>query len=201
MRKIFGYFYLIMVSATGGFSADTASVDSNIERLKRNPGTYLNFQDVPIFYSGNPLEGLSAFAVIPPYSIQSAEVNKKIAAIIEKELGSIGTVIKAKNEDMNGFGSGNILTIQAGAVSKWDGGMLPISRMTLSVEAPVVINKTNVHSLPRIWAINDFVDAPFELKSEEKMVGAIEKLLKEFVKNYAFVNASQTQKPTFYVYY
>lgn len=179
----------------------STSEDKNIERIKRNPGIYLNSQDVPIFYDGNPLEGLNSFAVIPPYSIQSQEVNKKIGDVIEKELGILGTVVKAKNEDTTGFGTGNLLNIQIGRVSKWDGGELPISRVTLNVETPVVISKTNVKSLPRVWSINDFVDSSLDIKSEDKVVGAVQKLLKEFVKNYKFANPDQAQKPTFYIYY
>lgn len=200
MKKTFVYLLTLTLLATHGFCADKSSENGNVERLKKNPGTYLNFQDVPIFYEGNPLEGLSAFAVIPPYSIQSSEVNKQIEAVIEKELGSIGTVIKAKSEDMNGFGTGNILNIQIGRVSKWNGGELPISRVTLNIETPVVISKTNVKSLPRVWTINDFVDSPLDIKSEDKAVGPVQKLLKEFVKNYKFANPNQTQKPTFYIY-
>ena len=201
MKKQSFYLLILTLLTSYGFSADQTVENSNIEKLKRNPGTYLNCQDVPLFYNGNPLEGLSAFAVLLPCSIQSSEVTKKIEMAIEKELGSIGTVVKAKAEDMTGFGTGNILNIQIGAVSKWDGGELPISRVTLNVEAPVIISKTNVKSLPRIWSINDFVDSPLNLKSEDKMVGAVQKLLKEFVKNYKFANSTQTQKPTFYVYY
>jgi len=200
MKKLFTLL-ITTLSTTLGFCAETSSEVDNIERLKRNPGTYLNCQDVPIFYKGNPLEGLNTFAVIPPYSIQSPEINKKIEAIIEKELGSIGTVIKTKTEDMNGFGTGNILNIQIGRVSKWDGGELPISRVTLNVETPVVISKTNVNSLPRVWSINDFIDSPLDLKSEDKAIGAVQKILKEFTKNYKFANPNQIQKPTFYVYY
>ena len=201
MKKQSFYLLVLTLLTSYGFSADQTAEDNNIERLKRNPGTHLNCQDVPLFFSGNPLEGLSAFAVIPPCSIQSPEVNKKIEMVIEKELGSIGTVIKAKTEDMTGFGTGNILNIQIGTVSKWDGGELPISRVTLNVETPVIISKTNVKSLPRIWSINDFVDSPLDLKSEDKTVGAVQKLLKEFAKNYKFANPTQTQKPTFYIYY
>lgn len=121
--------------------------------------------------------------------------------MIEKELGILGTVVKAKNEDTTGFGTGNLLNIQIGRVSKWDGGELPISRVTLNVETPVVISKTNVKSLPRVWSINDFVDSSLDIKSEDKVVGAVQKLLKEFVKNYKFANPDQAQKPTFYIYY
>ena len=159
----------------------------------------LNFQDVPIFNTGNPLEGLNAFAVIPPYSIQSPEVYKKIEAVIEKELSSLGAVVKAKSEDVRGFGSGNILNIQIGCVSKWDGGELPITRVTLNVETPVLITKTNVKSFPRVWSINNFVDAPWNVRSESQTVDAVQKLLREFVKNYRYANPAQ--KPTFYVYF
>lgn len=91
-----------------GFCTNT---NKDMERLKENPGIYLNFQDVPIFHKGNPLEGLNAFAIISPYSMQNPEVNRKIKAVIEQELGFLGTVIQAKSEDVNGFGTGNILNI------------------------------------------------------------------------------------------
>ena len=198
MKKVFCFLFLALVVKWGLFANNKE--DSIVERLKRNPAIYLNFQDVPFFYTGNPLEGLSAFAVIPPYSIQSPEVNKQIEAAIETELGCIGTVIKTKDEDLEGFGSGNILNVQIGRVSKWDGGELPITRITLSIETPVLLSKTNVKSLPRIWAINDFVDSAFDIKSEDKTIGAIKTLLREFVQNYKFANPGQTQKPTFYVY-
>jgi hypothetical protein len=193
-------FFILLFAVKWNLFADDDKENRNIERLKRNPAIYLNFQDVPFFYTGNPLEGLNAFAVIPPYSIQSPEVNKQIEAAIERELGSIGTIVKVENKDLEGFGTGNILNIQIGAVSKWDGGALPISRVTLSVETPVVISKTNLKSLPRIWAINDFVDSPFSIKTEDKTIGAVQKLLREFVQNYRFANPAQTLKPTFYIY-
>ena len=176
-------------------------VSDNAKQLKKNPGLSLNFQDVPIFVQGNPLDGLNAFAVLPPDSIQNQEVNKKIQSIIEKELGSIGKVIKAKSDDVSGFGTGNLLNIQIGKVSAWDEKLMPVTRVTLNVETPVVMTKSKVNSLPRVWTINTFVDASFDLGSEEKMVGAVQKLLQEFISNYQFVNSSQTQKPTFYVYF
>lgn len=112
------------------------------------------------------------------------KVSKEIESLIEKELGSIGTVTRLKSEDVTGLGSGSMLNIQVGQVSKWDGGEMPFSRVTLSVETSVVISKTNVKSRPRVWAINDFVDSPFDLKTEDKLVGAIQKLLREFVESY-----------------
>jgi hypothetical protein len=199
MKNILTYLSLILFIAPV-FCIDNTTADSPIDGLKRNPGIDLNIQDVPIFFTGNPLGGLNAFAVIPPVSIQNPEVSKKIEALIEKELGAIGTVIKASSEDMNGFGTGNILNIQIGRVTKWDGGALPISRVTLNIETPVVITKTNLKSLPRVWSINDFIDSPLDLKSEDKALGPIQKLLREFIKNYKFANPNQSQKPIFYVY-
>lgn len=181
--------------STMGFCAE------NIEESKNNPGINLNPQDVPIFSDGNPLEGLNTFAVIPPYSFKNPKVSKEIESLIEKELGSIGTVTRSKSEDVTGLGSGSMLNIQVGQVSKWDGGEMPFSRVTLSVETSVIISKTNVKSRPRVWAINDFVDSPFDLKTEDQLVGAIQKLLREFVESYRFANPDQQQKPTFYVYY
>ena len=192
MKKLFLCLFFLHLLAIYG--------DDALERLKANPGLYLNFQDVPIFYTGNPLEGLMGFAVLPPVSIQDAEVNKKIQAIIEKELSVIGTVVKTKLEDVSGFGSGNSLNLQIGPVTKWEGGELPITRVTLNVETSVVVQNSHKNSSPRVWTVNGFVDAPCNRASEEKTLGAVEKLLKEFVRNYKFANAGQVQKPVFYVY-
>lgn len=183
MKKIF---IILGLFTTHGFCIDNTL----------NPGIHLNCQDVPIFYNGNPLEGLSAFAVISSCSSQSAEVNRRITEIIAQELGTLGIVIKNKSEE--GFGTGNILHIQIGRVSKWDGKELPISRATLNIESPVIISKTHVKSVPRIWSINDFIDAPLNNKSEDEACKAIQRLLREFIKNYRFANPNQ--KPLFYIY-
>ncbi|MGE5196058.1 MAG: hypothetical protein ACM3JI_01855 [Anaerolineae bacterium] len=61
---MFIYPLVLLLFATCELSANNYNEDSVIERVKRNPGLYLNFQDVPIFYNGNPLEGLNAFAVL-----------------------------------------------------------------------------------------------------------------------------------------
>jgi hypothetical protein len=195
MKKIFSFLFFLNLIAIYGFCSK-----DNIEQIEKNPGTYLNCQDVPIFIEGNPLQGLNAFAVIPPCSIQNIGVNKKIQYIIEKELGTIGKVVKAKSEDMNGFGSGNLLNIQVGKVSTWNEKQIPITRVTLNIETPVVLSKSGKESFPRIWAINAFVDAPFDIGSEEKSIEAIQKLLQEFVSNYQFINSKQKEKPIFYVY-
>ena len=160
---------------------------------KENPGIYLNFQDVPIFHKGNPLEGLNAFAVI-----FHSEINNKIKSVIEQELGSLGTVIQAKSKDVNGFGTGNILNIQIGRISQWDGKELPISRATLHIETSVIISKTHVKSMPRIWSINDFIEMPLNSKSGDETVKSVRRLLREFIKNYQFANPHQ--KPIFYIY-
>lgn len=187
-------FIPLVLFVTCGFCA---SINKDMERLKENPGIYLNFQDVPIFHKGNPLEGLNAFAII---SLQNPEINHKIKSVIEQELGSLGTVIQVKSEDVNGFGSGNILHIQVGRISKWDGKELPISRVTLSIETSVVISKTHIQSMPRIWSINDFIEMPLNSKSEDETVKSVQRLLKKFIKNYQFANPHQTQKPIFYIY-
>jgi hypothetical protein len=60
----------------------------------------------------------------------------------------------------------------------------PFLRVTLNIEIPLVINKTNKKSFPRIWSINDFIDAAWNIRSKDKAVTAIQKLLREFVKNH-----------------
>ncbi|MBM3197666.1 MAG: hypothetical protein FJZ58_00225 [Chlamydiae bacterium] len=168
--------------------------EETLESLQKNPGLYLNCQDVPIFYQGNPLEGLMSFAVLLPASLRDLEA-KKIQTLITKELGSVGHVIQAKIGDVSGFGFGNRLYLQIGSVRDWSGKELPLMRMTLSVETSVILQSSHQTSSPRVWSINAFIKTPY---SEEEQSEAMQKLLQEFVKNYLFVNTGQ--KPTFYLY-
>jgi len=175
--------------------------ESNIERLKKNPGIRLNRQDVPIFYEGHPLKGLNIFTVLSLNEVQNKEIGKKIESLIKRELGSLGSVIKVKNKNIIGFASGNLLNIQIGQIANWDGKELPVYRVTLSIETRVRIKNSNVNSLPRVWSINDFLHMPTENASEEMIMDPIQKLLGEFIKNYRFVNQDCSKKPKFYVYF
>lgn len=166
------------------------------EGIKNNPALQLNPQDVPFFSSGSPLEGLIEFNVFVP-RISGCE---KIENVIEKELSLIGSVVKLKSEDMRGFGAGVILNIQMGRVCEWNGTELPMLRTTLSLQAFVVIQKTNLNCFPRVWAINDFVEAPLGSIGEEKYRDAIKRVISDFSKNYQFSNPDQKRKPTFYFY-
>ncbi|MDR2539318.1 MAG: hypothetical protein LBC45_01675 [Chlamydiales bacterium] len=187
-------FLLLVLFAANGFCTH---MDKSMETYKENPGLYLNFQDVPIFHKDNPLEGLDGFAVI---SFQRPEIDKEIQSVIKQELGSLGTVIQAKSGDMRGFATGNILNIQIGRVSKWDGEEFPISRITLHIETFVIIRKTHIRSMLRIWSINDFIETPLHSQSQDEIGKAVQRLLREFIKNYKFANPHQTQKPIFYIY-
>ncbi len=194
-RKLI-FFLFLFVSSFCFCENDT---NHDISEVENRPDIGLNSLDIPIFHQGNPLKGLRTFTIISQYSDQS-EINRKIRQVIEKELGSLGAIIELKAEDTTGFTSNGLLNIQIGNVSKWDGGQLPISRVSINLETPVLITKSNVKSMPKIWAINDFIDAPLDKKSEDKTLGAVQKLLKEFVENYKFANSGAMEKPTFYIY-
>ena len=148
----------------------------------------LNCQDVPTFFDVNPLKNLSSFAVVLP------EANPTMQAVIEKELSSIGSVIKAASGDMTGLGSGTLLLIQIGPLFEWNGSPLPIFRVTLSVGASVTINRTHLQSHPRIWEINGFC------KTSLDTTEVVQKLLQDFTETYQGVNAHQKTKPLFYLY-
>lgn len=169
--------------------ADTSAFDP---RLQFTP----HLQDVPMFYTGNPLKGLRAFACILPYNIPNKE---QINQAIEQELGSIGKIIQGSSDDTNGFSSGNVLTLQIGSLTTFDEKELPITRVTLSIETPVTVDKTKLKSFPRVWSINCFIDSPSD-QIEDKLLGAVQKLFKEFVQTYQLVN-QDALKPTFHIYY
>ena len=170
------------------------------KEVEDNPALHLNPQNVPFFSNRNPLEGLLEFNVFVPSVYKNETMNKKIASVIEKELSGLGSVIRLKSEDMRGFGSGVILNIQSARVSQWDGKELPILRTTLSIQAFVVMQKTNLICFPRVWAINDFVEAPLGAIAEDKCIESIQRAIADFSKNYKFSNPDQKKKPTFYFY-
>lgn len=161
---------------------------------ENQPDLKLNSLDVPIFHQGNPLQGLRSFTILPQHFSNNLEINNKIRKVVEKELGSLGNVIELKGEDVTGFASNGLLNIQIGNVSNSEGGQLPILRVSVNLETPVLITKTNVKSMPRVWAINDFVE------TSDKTVPAVQKLLRAFVENYKFANPNEKEKPTFYIY-
>lgn len=156
----------------------------------------LQLQDVPVFYTGSPLRGLLEFTCIFPSTLQNKE---QIHQTVEQELGSIGKVSQMTSDDVSGFSAGNVLTLQIGSLTTWDQKELPFTRVTLSVETPVIVDKTQLKTFPRVWSINCFIDAPLD-QEEEQLVGAVKKLLKDFTRAYQLVN-QDILKPTFYVYY
>lgn len=172
------------------------------ESSEQNPGVYLNLQDLPIFSEdNNPLTGMQAFNLIPPISLKDSKVQKEVQKAIEKELEKVGEVIHLKDEDMRGFGSGNILLIQVGSVLGWDGTRMPISRISLQVETSAVINKTGVKTFPAVWSMNTFFQGAVDPDSEGRLLEAVQKFVGEFVQNYKYANREQKKKPIFYTYY
>lgn len=161
--------------------------------LNNNPSIYLSPLDVPIFYSGNPLEGLNAFAVLPLYSIKNREIKQKIDTIIEEELKKIGKIEKLNSNNMTGFGMGTLLNIQIEEIDDKQ-----VLRMNLSIECPVVIESSNIKSNLRIWSINDF--ASLSTSENDKELRLARTLLQQFVENYQFNNSIQVSKPVFYIY-
>lgn len=163
-----------------------------------NPLLSLNPQDVPIFYENNPLSGLKSFTIIN--SIASKELQAKIKKSVEKSLEMAGKVTRLKDNDMRGFGSGNILLIQMGNVQQWDGTETAISRLSLSIETPVTLEKTGTKTFPIIWSINTFVQDSINTGSEEALTQAVEKLIDNFIQNYQYANQKEMKKPVFYTY-
>lgn len=174
--------------------------NSNVKKIVENPQLYLNPQDAPIFYEDNPLTGLHSFSIGPLVFLQNPKIRTNALEVIEKELGAVGKVVRLKDTDMRGFGAGNLIVLQIGDVSSWDGSKLPISRVSLNLETPVVMSKTGLNTFPMIWSINAFCDFPFNKESEGKFVGGIQKLVSEFAQNYQYANPHPEKTPIFYLY-
>jgi hypothetical protein len=190
--KLFIFLVVISLAPLGLFSNDGS--------LKQNPNVLLNPQDLPIFYDNSPLTGLKAFTVIFSFSEKDAKMQKRIQQSIENTLKEVGEVLYLKDKDMRGFGAGNILLIQMGDVIGWDGGKIAASRLSLNVETSVTLEKTGIKTLPMIWSINTFLQGNIASNSESNLLKAAQKLMRDFIQSYQYVNKDQTKKPLFYVY-
>lgn len=160
----------------------------------------LNPQDVPVFYENNPLRGLKAFTVITSFPLKENKMQKQIGQSIEKALSGMGEVIHLKDNDMRGFGVGNVLLIQLGAVKAFDGKILPISRASLGLETAVCIDKTGLKSFPIIWSINTFFEGNLESCSEQNIIHSIQYLIQSFSQSFKEVNQEPSKKIVFYIY-
>ncbi len=170
------------------------------DRSSTNPGIGLNPQDVPIFYDANLLSGMKSFAVITSLPLKDTGMQARIKNSIEKTLETAGQVTHLKDNDMRGFGAGNVLLIQIGNVTGWDGSETSILRLSLSIETSVTLDKTGIKTFPMVWSINAFLQGPIGSGSEGNLTKAIQKLVGDFVQNYQFANQGQVKRPEFYTY-
>lgn len=171
-----------------------------VNETMENPNISLNPQDVPIFYDSNPLTGMKSFTVITSFPSKDIETRKRIQQSIEKPLKVAGEVIHLKDNDMQGFGTGNLLLIQMGNVLGWDGSEMPISRISLSVETATTLDKTGTKTFPMIWSINTFLQRGVDSNFENNLTKAVQKLINDFVRSYQYANKDQSIKPIFYIY-
>lgn len=166
----------------------------------QSPNLSLNPQDVPLFYDNNPLTGLKAFNVITSFPLKEIDVRKRIRQSIEEALNGVGEVIHLKDNDMRGFGAGNVLLIQMGDIIAFDGTQLPLSRVSLSVETAVSIDKTGMKTFPMVWSINNFIEGKVNPSSGASLHKAVQKLIDDFVQSYEIANREQPKRAVFYIY-
>ena len=190
--------YFCLFSATVFMSY--AFCSNELKTLEQNPNISLNPQDVPIFYDNNPLIGMKSLTVITSFPLEDAKLQMKLRQSIEKELKKIGDVVVLKDNDMRGFGAGNVLLIQMGNVIGWNGEEINVSRISLSIETPVTLDKTNVKTFPMVWSINTFLQGNITFSSENNLNEALQKLIRNFAQSYQYVNRSQEKRPVFYLY-
>jgi hypothetical protein len=193
MRRLFILLTIVLFIPYGFCINDTMD-------LHQTPNVSLNPQGVPVFYDNNPLTGLKAFTVITSFPLKDTDMQKKIGQSVEKALNGIGEVVYLKDNDMQGFGAGNILLIQIGNIAGWDGSEMPISRISLSIESPTTLDKTGVKTFPMVWSIDTFLKENIDSSSESNLTRAIQNLVGDFVQSYQYANKDQTKKPVFYVY-
>ena len=192
MKAMFAQLSMVLLFAACICHAD----DPN----KNNPGLALNPQDVPVFYDNNPLSGLQSFTVITSFALEDNQLQKIAKRSIERTLEKDGEVIHLKDNDMRGFGAGNILLIQMDQVMGWDGSKTSMSRLSLTVETPVTLDKTGLKTFPMVWSTNVFLPEPMNSISQSSIEKTLEILVGQFIRNYQYSNPSRTNRPVFYQY-
>ena len=168
-------------------------ISSHLSQVAKNPGLYLNPQDVPIFYDNSPLEKLDAFTIVTSFAVNNSELQQKLKKTIATHLDKFADVVHLKENDVRGFGVGNVFLLQIGEIKA-----LQATRISLSIDTPVTVNKTGVHTFPMIWSINDFLHQSPNKVGEEILLNAVTSLVSEFFKNHEYTNPSK--RPTFYIY-
>ena len=132
--------------------------------------------------------------------LKDTGMQTEIENAVKKALEAAGQVTHLKDNDMRGFGAGNILLIQIGNVTAWDGVETSVSRISLSVETSVTLDKTGIKTFPMVWSINTFLQGPIDSRSEGNLTKAVQKLVGDFVQNYQYANQGQAKRPVFYTY-
>lgn len=138
--------------------------------------------------------------MITSFPLKDMDMQKQVAQSIKKALSEIGEMIQLKDNDMRGFGAGNVLLIQMGNVTTWDGSKMPLSRVSLSIETAALLDKTGLKTFPMVWSINTFLQGSVDSSSEGNLTKAIQKLVEDFVQSYQYANQDQTKRPVFYIY-
>jgi hypothetical protein len=170
--------------------------------LSENPMLRLNHLDVPCFTPATcPLKDIKSFTLTTNFAV---ECKKKMSALIDRELATIGTLVNSKEMVEQGLmmiGSTNHLFLHVGEVLDTEGNRLPLTRINLCLETSVHLSETKLETRPRVWSINAFVAVPFDEKLNEKVISAVQKVVKEFTQNYSFANKENRKKPSFYCMY
>lgn len=195
MKRVSIYLLVAATLLTSNGFCRNGSIETD-----QNPNISLNPQDIPIFYDNNPLTGLKAFTVITSFPLKDMDMQKRVGQSIEKALSGIGEVIHLKDTDMRGFSAGNMLLIQMGNITAWDGSEMPVSRVSLSIETPASLDKTGMKTFPMVWSINTFLRGNVDSSSEVNLTKAVQKLVGDFIQSYQYVNRDQTKRPVFYIY-
>lgn len=140
---------------------------------------------------------MNNFVVLFSTPLKDISIQNVLENSAERALESVGQVVRLKENDIRGFGAGNVLLIQIGNVTEFNEKETLISRLSLSIETPITLEKTGIKTFPMVWSISEFLQ---DANSEETLTKATKKLMSNFVQNYQYANRNQVKKPIFYVY-
>lgn len=163
-----------------------------------------NVQDAPLTnFKNTPLQGWSAFALTPIYSLSGPNYTKaleKVEAVAKKELGKVGKLISIQVPDVKGLGrAANLLNLELQSVPTL--GQDPkVLRLSLTLQTQVTINRTGKECSAYIWTSSVFFPGELSSFNEQNVEDGAAALFRQFAACYTASNPNNEGKPEIYLY-
>lgn len=173
-------FAVAIILAISWFFLQTKK-DSNLSKQPVELIQKSNVQDTSDKKEQYPFKGFSRFLVFPPSFI--------FYDAIKAELEKFGTVTQApilietkEGLEFQSYDTDATIKIELKEVVSIEEKVLPITMVSLSMQAPVIIQKNQEHYIPYLWSKSCFFEGTMQdLSSQKSFIQSLNRLLELFI--------------------